>query len=83
MSILTEIMYKTKVHGYKIRCWREQPDDELTIDNMNEIEAILETINPDYFGKDIALKLLELPNMNAVEVLDAYDNGIVVYKDWP
>ena len=70
-----------------VRTWREmtleQCESEASIIHSRaEIVARIGSTRHDSLVS-IAQAVLELPHMNAVEVLDLAGNGIVVYADWP
>lgn len=82
---------------YVIRCWRQEEDYSAKV-KWRTKEDIENAIRDSQFGpsqitdvcqsaKDIAMCLIELPRMNAVEVLNSDQlqggNGLVIYKDWP
>jgi len=69
---------------FSIRVWRQEKapnqigSDQDIIDRLYRIPEDW----PDKAG--IAMALLELERVNAVEVIDLRDQeGIVLYKDWP
>lgn len=70
-----------------IRCWRHDPDykgEETDAKNTSEIMAALKEIEKGETARlSIANHLIKLERMNAVEVLDAQQNGCVLYADWP
>ena len=84
MSILVEQMIKVALPKYTIRVWRQQTEDfEHNPDGkVVDIESIA-TKNQDLHPKALALSILLLPNVNAVEVVDQQHGGVVVYNDWP
>lgn len=80
MSKLRESMTPLKYGIYSVRIWRQE---ELTgpIDNYDLIDALgkYEVAS----GQDLADLLIELPRVNAVEVLDPKGVGVVLYQNWP
>lgn len=83
MSILVEQMVRIALPKYVIRVWRQQAEDyEHGKDSASDLECKAKE-NQDLHPKALALSLLLLPNVNAVEVLDWEKGGIVVYNDWP
>lgn len=74
---------------YTVRCWRQESDynEDIEIQTSDEIRDVLMEFEPKIHSvtkKDIAVRLLEIDRMNAVEVLDnESSDGLVVYADWP
>ena len=66
-----------------VRVWREQESiDNYDLDDLDLWEAIKD-MHPMYL-KEIAVKLAEMPRVNAVEVIRASDGkGILIYPVWP
>lgn len=83
MNILIESIHRTKLYDFKIRTWRQQEENYEFVDIDPDVEEMLGDISPDRSAAYIAKLLLTIPNMNAVEVIGAFDNGLVIYKDWP
>lgn len=88
MKILRETMTRFVGVDYNIRVWRQEGETGL-IDQPGPI-------NPEVFRRQAykllnesgsiaewGRKILVMPHVNAVEVLDAEGNGTVEYKDWP
>lgn len=84
MQILRERMRIFSTPGLVVRLWI-QDDGQLGghFDAISE-EAVAQTYEykPNQ-KKELADVLIKFEGVNAVEVLDASGNGIVVYKDWP
>jgi hypothetical protein len=72
-------MSKFNVGPWTFRVWREQVslhydnDDLWKVTHRQQMEGV----------KDVALRLLQLDRVNAVEFTDREGNGEVLYKDWP
>lgn len=84
---LFERMERVVCDWITVRTWREMTFEELQSDafiirSREEIVASLGAARHNTLVS-IAQAILELPHMNAVEVLDLAGNGIVVYADWP
>ena len=91
MAILIEQMIRVSLPKYTIRVWRQQTEDyqhktqgvyDHSVQGITDVEATAHS-NQDMPPKELALTLLLLPNVNAVEVLDWERGGVVVYNDWP
>lgn len=83
MSVLIEQMIRVSLPKYNIRVWRQQTEDyEHKTQGVTDVECEAHK-NQDLHPKALALSLLLLPNVNAVEVLDWEKGGVVVYNDWP
>ena len=86
--ITYEIMRKFTYAGYKIRLWIA---DDPNFDNDSIVKNIIELVSRDFYYnylnvtlKDMATRLISLSELiNAIEILDSSDNGVVLYKDWP
>jgi hypothetical protein len=80
MSKLRESMTPLKYGIYSVRIWRQE---ELTgsFDNQDLIDAAAQYEIAS--GQDLADLLIELPRVNAVEVLDPKGFGVVLYQNWP
>lgn len=90
MNIYIESMTRFEFQRFTVRCWRmeESYDLQSEIITRRDIETVLNNMNTDAahlfsLPQYIALAVLELDRMNAVEVLDSEGNGCVIYKDWP
>lgn len=83
MAILVEQMIRIVLPKYTIRVWRQQTEDyQHMTQGITDVEAKAHS-NQDMPPKELALTLLLMPNVNAVEVLDWERGGVVVYNDWP
>lgn len=83
MSILIEQMIRVSLPKYTIRVWRQQPNDyEHVTQGITDVEALAHS-NQELAPRALALTILAMPNVNAVEVLDWEQGGVVVYNDWP
>lgn len=81
MTVLRETMTRFVGVDYNIRVWRQE--DEAPIDREAFRRQVYELLN-DWNGiAEWGRKILAMPHVNAVEVLDAEGNGTVEYKDWP
>lgn len=82
MARVIESMTRIVKHPWVIRVWREESDLQDRYDN-SDIILMLDEQYADYPTK-IAEAVLEMPRVNAVEVVDRIKgDGVVVYKDWP
>lgn len=79
-----ESIHEFHTRDYTIRVWMEQAS---VSDDYRDDEADLSDIinKRSYFDKGkLALCVLEMPRVNAVEVKETRcGRGIVLYKDWP
>lgn len=67
-----------------IRVWREVSWNVFDVchrDIIKSVSGLASTVIRD--KKELAAMILEMPLVNAVEVLDSEGNGEVLYKDWP
>lgn len=73
--------------GLKIRVWRDEILNATARDVMESYEllrtACSEICATETEGPKIAFRILNLSKVNAVEVYDGPNIGIVLYKDWP
>lgn len=86
MTILRESMTRITCVGplgqFNVRIWRyEHLAAQVYHDQLRE--QVREQIKGKAEPLEIAQLLLAMGGVNAVEVLDAYGDGIVLYKDWP
>jgi hypothetical protein len=79
MSKLRESMLPINYGIYSIRIWRQE---ELTgpINNVDLLKVLEKEFSS---AQDIADFLIELPRVNAVEVLNHFGEGIILYNNWP
>jgi hypothetical protein len=83
MTMLMESMTRVVLPKYTVRVWRSQAEDyEHETKGFSDIEVCAHTYQ-DESPRSLALKLMSLPNIAAVEVLDWNRNGLVAYSDWP
>jgi hypothetical protein len=80
MTILIESMHKLDIGPYAVRIWREEPVGYVW---SPEDAVELPSFESPYVRTEIAAALLELPRVNAVEVLDRRGHGVVFYRNWP
>jgi hypothetical protein len=80
MSKLRESMTPIKYGIYSVRIWRQE---ELSgpIDNQDLINVASQYEIASC--QDLADLLIDLPRVNAVEVLDVKGFGVVLYNNWP
>lgn len=80
--------------GFIVRLWRQESKDSLLDCNNRDAIAVAEAFvkaQQHCLADDLALHLIELERMNAVEVKyvpctwhhPKSESGVVVYKDWP
>lgn len=67
-----------------VRVWREETrvKDDYTLDNQ-DLQAAVHGFWPNPHLGELALLLLRLERVNAVEVKDESGNGVVLYREWP
>lgn len=81
MKILRETMTRFVGADYNIRVWRQE--GEVPIDREVFRRQAYKLLNESGGIAEWGQKILAMPHVNAVEVLDAEGNGTVDYKDWP
>lgn len=81
MNLLRESMTKLVTTGFTVRVWRqEELDGEINnADLWNAVDATVGVRKADA----IAQIFINLPRVNAVEVLNSLQEGVIFYKDWP
>jgi hypothetical protein len=83
MTMLMESMTRISLPKYTVRVWRSQDESyEHWPPGFSDIEACAHNYQ-DESPRSLALKILSLRNIAAVEVLDWNQNGLVAYSDWP
>lgn len=83
MKILVESIMRISLPKYTVRVWRQEEQDyEHKTQGITDVELEARR-NQDLSAKELALSLLMMQNVNAVEVLDWDSKGIVYYSDWP
>lgn len=80
--------YLHYARGWTMRVWRDEPKDKVFEPNQTQPDPdVLARINSavqfPMSQYDLALRVLELERVNAVEVTDTVGAGDVLYKDWP
>jgi len=82
--------YLSYAQGWTMRIWREERVDSTTLyipgrcktdDDVHN--AIQRFVQLPASMLDVAKGILELPRVNAVEIIDMAGFGEVLYKDWP
>lgn len=83
VKILLESVIRISLPKYIVRVWRQEEQDyEHMTRGVSDVE--LEAYrNQDMSAKALALSLLMMPNVNAVEILDWENKGLVCYSDRP
>ena len=71
----------------KIRAWKEIPHRP-TQDDINELRMDLRAaccgVSVDTLSEtQVSELLIDRLGLSACEVCDIYDEGVVIYKDWP
>jgi hypothetical protein len=92
-SILKETVSFFQWSGNSVRIWRGFHEDSapyphmVTIGDAMEIldkQTVKARVDDDGSLVDkVCMGILDLPDVNAVEIRDLHDQGIVYYKDWP
>lgn len=78
-----ESMTRIARHGYTFRIWRKEESVEGQHDNSDlRWVFALKKITPKNV-REFAVKLAQMPRVNAVEVVDGNGNGILIYPEWP
>lgn len=84
MKILIESMTCMTWGELTVRCWREEDTkDYPKAITYNEVAEGLVACNSNDPMVIAEFLLTNLLRMNAVEVLDKYRNGVVLYSNWP
>jgi len=87
MTLLLESMTPLKIGDYSVRVWRGEPlpffDDARHHFDKSDIVRAINGLDGSEDPFEIAKTLIDLPRVNAVEVLDPEKHGIVLYRDWP
>ena len=81
----------TTIHAgeWLIRIWREEEAAPPPLEGYPNQDLQAMAMSKTYGSKEmptcfmVAEALAELPRVNAVEVKDAFGNGVVIYTDWP
>lgn len=72
---------------FKVRVWRQEEKYNDLASHNSTAELVQQAIaafdGAPITKQDLAIKILEQPRVNAVEVKGNDNNGICVYKDWP
>ena len=86
ICVSRESIFKFKF-GLEIRVWRDEILNASSQDVMESYSLMrrecLEICSLETSGPKIAFRILNLSKVNAVEVYDRPNIGIVLYKDWP
>lgn len=83
MAIFTESIIRVSLPKYIVRVWRtEEADYEHQTQGVTDIEAAAHKAQ-DLGPKALGLKLMLLPRVVSVEILDWNNNGLVMYSEWP
>lgn len=83
MSILVESMSRIVLPKYLIRVWRQENEGyEHTPGLYTDLESVARANETDK-PVELARKIIALPRVNAVEVLDWDLGGCVLYSEWP
>jgi hypothetical protein len=98
VKILTETIQQFTFYNWIIRVWVHEPSpekfDKLKINDVarhvqqchhthTHTEANIYPENDFKSANALALRILEYPSVNAVEVKNPIGNGVVLYRDWP
>jgi hypothetical protein len=81
MTIVIESVMRISLPKYTLRIWKRESDDyQHETAGFSEAEYVAHN-NQDDEPRDLALKILALPGVSAVEVLDWNSAGLVIYGD--
>ena len=81
MSVLVESLRRISLARYVVRVWRKEPSDyEHRARGLGEIELVAYQ-HQEASLRELCDRLLELPNVTAVEVVDWNQQGIFVTND--
>ena len=91
MNLLLETMTPLKIGNYSVRVWREESLEDYRASafphfDKSDLMRAERELNAEGRTGDpvvIAERLIALPNVNTVEVLDPERHGCVLYKEWP
>lgn len=79
-----ESMTTVKLYSHVVRVWREEKEVKTEYENTDIMRFILElAVVPAITGKAIAERVIAMPRVTAVEVINHLGNGTVIYKEWP
>jgi hypothetical protein len=86
-----ESMTKLHVGRFLVRVWRAESGLKDSYEHANrDLYEVAKLLNNKWVENlfviqptEVANEYLKLDRINAVEVLDADGNGMVVYPDWP
>lgn len=84
MNILIESMTRMTWGDKVVRCWRQE--ERVDFDKAStyiEIAEALVACNSNEESVIAEFLLTNVNRMNAVEVLDKHNCGIVLYSNWP
>ena len=82
MNILRESMTKIETGPYYIRIWKQEADTYSPIDREDLGYAVIKEAARVAGINALALAIIKMPNVNAVEVLDLAGNGEVLYQSF-
>jgi hypothetical protein len=74
--------------GFRVRVWRQEDSLRSVYNNEDILEKVQswtefkKTIG-GWFSHELADFILKMERVNAVEVVDKFGNGIVLYSEWP
>lgn len=86
MPTLVESITKLHFPNKTVRVWcQEKEDYEHYTEERERRHALFDRISPisNYPIRKLADEILKLDDVSAVEVIDIFDDGIVLYRDWP
>lgn len=83
MSILVESITRINLMDKTVRVWRQQNTAFSHKKKINEDLHFFAYKNSGLSVEELANEMLKLPNVNAVEVLDMNNEGVVFYSEWP
>lgn len=82
MNILFESMTRIEWRGFFVRVWREEPTRKQT-DNHGLRWKVRGILDDAQATEDAVEQILDLPYVNAVELLNSHGDGLIGYRDWP
>lgn len=83
MNRQLESMTRLQIGGLRARIWRTESD--LAHVNNEDLQDLGLELNARWEPpeiNDVAERLAALDRVSAVEVLDYYGNGVLIYPDW-
>ena len=80
-----ERMRKFRILNHAVRLWIEDTglNEEYFGYVVRDAMKVFGEYHPERHIRVVATKIVDIPGINAVEIIDGEGSGVVVYKDWP